>query len=186
MSYFHFSSGRERKLWLLAILVIVAILTSLFITEELLSLFRDQNVQALIFVKVMILIAIALIFNALWKRPSGSEFAVWLGIAAVYIMLFLRLGLAERSHLLEYSILAMLVHRALIERHNNGMNVSSPAWIAFGITFGIGLLDEVIQLFMPHRVFDWYDIVFNGIAVSGAILSLTIIQWIRDKVTRSS
>ncbi|NNK87287.1 MAG: VanZ family protein [Flavobacteriaceae bacterium] len=178
-----FSSRHERKLWLLASLVVLAIVVSLFINRELISFFEDQNIQAIIFVLVMVLIGIALMINAIRTKPTIPEIALWLGIAAVYIMLFLRLGLAERSHLMEYSILAMLVHRALIERRNNGRRITNPAFVAFGISFGIGLLDECIQLFLPHRVFDWYDIVFNGIVVAGALLLLVVFQWIRKRKT---
>ena len=166
----------------MAFLVILTIAVSLFISRELISFLKDQNIQAVIFVLGMIMIGAALIINAFKTKAAASEIAIWIGLAAVYVMLFLRLGLAERSHLMEYSILAMLVHRALIERRNNGFKVPSPGWLAFGITFAIGLLDECVQLFIPHRVFDWYDIVFNGIVILAAILSLVALSWLKKKL----
>ena len=176
-----FTSNKERQLWILVGVVLMAIALTLFLSGRIINFLGNQDIQAMIFVFGMILTAMALIFNAFRSKASVRQLAVWIGIAAVYVMLFLRLGLAERSHLMEYSILAMLIHQALLERRQNGKKVFNPAVLTFVMAFGVGLLDELIQLFIPHRVFDLYDIVFNGIAVLAAILSLTIIQWIRKR-----
>ncbi|NNF82539.1 MAG: VanZ family protein, partial [Flavobacteriaceae bacterium] len=105
----------------------------------------------------------------------------WVGMAAVFLMLFLRLGMAERSHVFEYSILTMLINQALLERKQNGFKVMNPALLTFLIAFGIGLLDELIQLIIPYRVFDFYDIIFNGMVILTTILSVVFFNWLKKK-----
>ncbi len=95
-------------------------------------------------------------------------------------MLFLRLGLPERSHLFEYSVLAIIIHKALNERANQGGQVPVPALLAFAIAFLIGVFDECLQIILPDRVFDPVDILFNGFAVTMAIGSSVILRWIRN------
>ncbi len=176
-----FSSARERKLWLFSFAVVMAIAMSLFINREIIGFFGNQYLQGAVFLLGMLMIASALFLNVFRSNIRFLEIAVWIGIAAVYLMLFLRLGLAERSHLMEYSVLAMLVHQALEERHKNGIQIKRPALLTFAVVFGIGIMDEGIQLFLPNRVFDWNDIAFNGIAVCGAVLSLVLVSRLKKK-----
>jgi VanZ family protein len=97
-------------------------------------------------------------------------------------MFFLRMGLPRRSHLIEYSVLATFVHKALIERLNQGKYIVQPALHVLLIAFLIGVLDECIQIFLPNRVFDLYDILFNGIAVAIAIGSTLVLSWLRKRM----
>jgi hypothetical protein len=46
------------------------------------------------------------------------------------------------------------------------------------------VLDECIQIFLPDRVFDTDDILFNGFAGLMAIGSSLVLQWIRKKKTQ--
>ena len=181
-----FSTTREKRYWLGALIVLAAIITSLFAGQWMAEFFSDQNVQAVIFLTCMILIGVAIIIHGLQKRPGRYEIAALLGISGVFIMLFLRLGLAERSHLMEYSVLALFTHKALQER----MQVSIPAWrpalIAGILAFAIGILDECVQLLLPNRVFDPIDIIFNGIAVSGVIGSSLLLRWLRGKMVKNN
>ena len=80
---------------------------------------------------------------------------------------------------LEYSVLAIFVHKALIERLNHSNQTLKPALYAFIISFSIGVIDECIQIILPNRVFDVIDILFNGIAVSMAIGAGIVLNWLR-------
>ena len=108
------------------------------------------------------------------------------GIVAVYLMLFLRLGLPERTHLMEYGVLAIFIHMALTERNHQGGSVPRPAVLAWIAAFLIGVIDETLQLFLPARVFDSEDILFNGIAVSMAIGGSTTLAWARRRVGKGA
>ena len=66
----------------------------------------------------------------------------------------------ERLHVIEYSILGWLLGRALAR------SGKWPAWWWGGVllVWLIGYGDEMIQWFLPNRVFDVRDILLNGIA----------------------
>jgi len=174
-----FTSLREKNNWFWAFAVFAGIFSTLFIGQPLASVFGNQNIQAAIFLLGMILVGATIIVHGLTTKPGKIEIAVLLGIAAVYIMFFLRLGIPERSHLIEYSVLAIFIHKALSERVRQGGQVLMPALFSFVVTCLIGVLDECIQIFLPNRVFDPMDIMFNCIAVTMAIGASVHITWLR-------
>ncbi|WP_299552867.1 VanZ family protein [Seonamhaeicola sp.] len=178
-----FTSTREKRLWFWAFAVFAAIFSTLFIGQPLANQSRDQNVQAVFFVFGMLLIAIAVVMHGLKTKPSKIELTIILGIIAVYVMFIFRLGAPERSHLIEYSILTIFIHKALTERANQRKLMLKPAFFALALTICIGAFDETIQLVLPNRVFDPIDILFNGIAATMAIASSLILIWVREHVT---
>lgn len=181
-----FTSRREKQYWQYTGLVLLAILSTLMFGHPLLGIFGSQNVQAVIFVLGMLLTGTTILIYGLKTRPGRTEVVIWIGFAAVYLMLFLRLGLPERSHLMEYSVLAIFIHLALVERAKQGKKVPAPALLAFGLTLLTGVLDEGVQYFLPDRVFDPYDIMFNAFAAFAAIGSGMLLRWIRRKMSRSA
>lgn len=185
MSKSLFTSRREKRLWLWALAVLVAIFSTLFVGRPLLNVLGEQNIQAGIFLLGMLLVGVVILIHGLRSRPGKVEMVTLLGIAAVYIMLFLRLGLPERSHLIEYSVLAIFIHKALLERKIQGKHIPQPALLAILIAFLIGVLDEFIQIFLPDRVFDPTDMLFNGIAVIMAIGASSFLSWVRKRIISS-
>jgi len=179
-----FTSSREKYLWFWVLLVLATIISTLFIGRPFTNLLRDQNIQAVIFVLGMILVGVTTIVHALKTKPGKIEIAILLGIITVYTMFFFRLGAPERSHLIEYSVLAIFIHKALIERVKYGRQIYKPALLAILATVLIGVFDESIQLFLPNRVFDVNDIVFNGFAGLMAIGSTLILNWIHKKIKK--
>lgn len=180
-----FTSAREKRLWLYTLIVLLTIISTLIFGQPLVRLFASQDVRAVIFLLVMAIIGTTIIIHGLKTRPSRAEVTIWLGLAAVYIMFFLRLGMPERSHLMEYSVLAIFIHMALIERIGQESKILKPALVAIAATFIIGLLDECVQIFLPDRVFDPNDIAFNGFSGLLAIGSRMVLQWIRKKTRKS-
>ncbi|MEP1031947.1 VanZ family protein [Ekhidna sp.] len=180
-----FTSTKEKRLWLWALAVFAAIISTLFIGRPLASQLRNQNVQAIFFMLGMLLIAIAVLIHAWKSKPSKIELSILLGIIAVYVMFIFRLGAPERSHLIEYSVLTIIIHKALIERARQANRIRMPALFAWVIAFLIGVLDESIQIILPNRVFDPQDILFNGIAVTMAIIVTIFLVWMRRKFSRS-
>jgi hypothetical protein len=180
-----FTSSREKRLWLYALIVFVAILSTLALGRPLQEMLIDQNIQGIVFMLGMILTGVTIIIHGLKTQTSKTEIIIWLGLAAVYLLFFLRLGLPERSHLIEYSVLAIFIHMALIERVSQGDQALMPALLAFAATLIIGILDECIQIFLPDRVFDPNDMLFNGLAGLMAIGSRMVLQWVRKKKSKS-
>ncbi len=137
------------------------------------------------FIVAFFLIGVTILTQGLKIRPGGIEIGVGLGVAAVYLMVFARMGIPERSHLFEYGVVAVLIYEALTERASQGSRVPVPALLAFAATALVGVLDEFIQALLPNRVFDPIDILFNILAGLMAISASVALAWARrrrDKV----
>ncbi|NCF30371.1 MAG: VanZ family protein [Bacteroidetes bacterium] len=129
----------------------------------------------------IIFIGAYIILYGLISKPNIIELLLVIGIISVYLLLFLRLGLPERSHLIEYSALCLTIHEALLERKKQGKQITHIGFWAFAITILIGLIDEIIQIFIPNRVFDVNDILFNCFTAFMAIGVSMSIQYFRQK-----
>ncbi len=150
-----FTSKREKRLWSWALIVLIGIYATLSLAQKLSGLLRESNLLDEAFWLALWLVGGTILGLALRARPSGAEIGVGLGITAVYLLLFLRMAIPEeRSHLIEYSVLAAFIYEALKERQKNGGNITRPAMLAFVITVLLGWLDEAIQLFLPNRFYD--------------------------------
>jgi hypothetical protein len=177
-----FTSNREKQLWYWVIGLLIPIFSLLFIGRPLAEYFRDRELISTGFWIGLWLIGITMIVYGLRFRPGKMEIAVWLGIAAVYLLTLLRMAVPEeRSHIIEYSIVAIFVHLALVERAKLDDRVTHPFYFALIITIIIGTLDECIQLFLPDRVFDYRDILFNILAAGMALTSVKILGYVRKR-----
>ncbi len=166
------TSRREAVLWLLALSVLAVIYATLGPAASLVGELGARGVLDEAFILAFVLIGLAIVLQGLAVGRRGLEWGVLAGVFAVYLMLFVRMGIPERSHLMEYGVLALLVQEALLERRLNGKRVWAPRLLAVVATGLAGLGDEMIQLALPERVFDPQDVVVNVaaavIAVSGA------------------
>ena len=178
-----FSSTRERRLWLWTLAVVAAIASSLWVGGELAEALRDldaleEALSVSLFLLGMLLVGTTAVLQGVWARPGRLEIAVAAGIAAVYLLVFLRIAiLEERSHLIEYGVLGVFVFAALTERASQGRRVPAPAIVAILATSALGLLDECLQLVVPNRVFDPWDILFNVGAGALAVGASVALGW---------
>ena len=101
-----FTSSREKHLWLSAFVVFVVIFSTLFLGQPLATLFSRQDLRAVIFLIVMFFVGATILVHAIKTKPTKIELTIVLGMVAVYTMLILRLGMPQRSHLMECSVLA--------------------------------------------------------------------------------
>jgi len=180
-----FKSLREKRYWFWVLLVYFTILSTLFIGQPLANELRDQNVQAIFFLLGMALVATAVIIHGIVNKPSKVEYAILFGIIAVYIMFFFRLGAPERSHLIEYSVLAILLHKAFKERFKQENKIIKPALYALSVGVLMGTFDETLQLLLPHRYFDPQDIIFNCLAVTMAIGAGILLNWLSRRLKKN-
>lgn len=158
-------------MWLWALAAFAAILASMSYSPRLAQMLREQGVLEATFIAGVSLIAVFVLWDAVNTRLGRRDLAILLGIAAVYLITFSRIGLPEeRTHLIEYGVVAVLVYRALLERKENGRRVWSPALSAVLAVAILGGIDEAVQLLHPERVFDWRDVGFNCLA---GILAVT-------------
>ncbi|MCY4073486.1 MAG: VanZ family protein [Chloroflexi bacterium] len=180
-----FSSTRERRLWTALLIVLAAIYATLGNAPAIAAMLREHVdlTETMVLLSLVGLVAISILFVR--RRPGRAELAVGLGIVIVYMMAWLRIGVAspeERTHLFEYSLVAALVHEALLERRENGRRVPAPAILALIISVLLGWLDEGIQSLLPNRVYDLMDVAFNALAATMIIGSRWILSFVRRKV----
>ena len=184
---FAFTSDRERRLWACTLAVIVAIYATLGLARRLADALAASGVGEGLFILACLLVLAAVLTQGLTRRPSGIEYGVALGVAAAYVLVFARMAVpTERSHLIEYGVVALLVHEALTERAANGRRVPPPAVLAVLATALAGALDEGIQWFLPTRAFDPVDMFFNALAALMAVGANTALRWARRRGRRFS
>ena len=178
-----FSSKRERRLWTWALAVVVAIYATADLARTLADALRESGLLELtstMFSGGMLLIGVMILVQGLRERSRGVEVGFALGVAAIAVLGLARgIAAAERSHLIEYAVLALIVHEALVERASQGRRVPVPAVLAIAGTTFVGVIDECIQFFLPSRTFDWFDIGFDLLASVLAVGSSTGLRWVR-------
>lgn len=177
-----FASARERRLWLLTALLVLAIYSTLALAATLAAWLYGQGFMTAAFVGATLLVALTVVMLALGVRPRGIELGAWLGVAVVYFLVLLRLAIPERSHLMEYGVVAVFILEALHERAAQGRRVPLPALIAIVATAVIGAIDEWLQLYIPSRVFDWLDMLFNLVAAAMAVTAAVFLRWVRMRI----
>ena len=180
-----FSSRRERRLWLALVIVLVGIYATLGNAPEIAAMLRERrSLTGTMFVIFLVaLVVISVLF--IRRRPGRVEIAAGAGILIVYLLAWIRIGVAtpeERTHLFEYSLVAALVHEALLERRENGRRVPVPAILALVISILLGWLDEGIQSLLPNRVYDTIDILFNALAATMIIGARSILAFVQRRV----
>lgn len=126
-------------------------------------------------------IAIAMIFAARSLLLRSLPLSAWaflfvaLGIFSFYIYQLKDIP-EEAIHIFQYSVLSILVYRALTHRFRD-YNIYIAASLVVAM---FGILDEYIQWLVPDRVFDLRDIRINF--VSGVLTQLTIMSVLRPKL----
>ena len=178
-----FSSRRERRLWLWTLAVVAAIYSTLGLARTLADAVRDDGLFGVgLFVLGLLLVLGTIVTEGLRTRPGGVEIGVALGVVAAYLLVLVRMAIpTERSHLIEYGVVAVFIHEALKERVRRGRSVPQPAVLAVLATSLVGALDECIQAFLPGRVFDSFDIMFNVLAGVMAVAAGVALGWARRR-----
>ena len=179
-----FSSKREQRLWAWTTAVVVAIYSTLGLARTLADALGDSSLGVVLFIVGCLLALATVVTQGLKTRPSGPEIGVGLGVAAAYLMVFVRMASpVERSHLVEYGVVAVFILEALNERASQGRRVPVPALLAVLATALVGVVDECIQAFVPSRVFDPVDMLFNVLAGVMAVAASLALGWARRRVS---
>ena len=181
MKKINFTSERERRLWIWALVVLIAIYATLFFGGQLIDFMVERRIIEQSIFYLFLLMVLAFIVSG-WKRSDQRlEYWIYAGVIAVCGMALSRMDLttAERSHMFEYGMLAILIYEALVERRLNGIKIKFPALIAILGAGTIGLLDECIQYFIPYRVFDIVDIGFNYLASAFGVITSMSVNWLQ-------
>jgi len=176
-----FTSRRERKLWTWVIVLILTIYASLGVAPAFAAELRERGLLDGIFFTSFVLIGVAAVVQGWRSGAGGLEAGIMLGAGAVFLMMFFRIGLPEeRTHLMEYGVVALLIFEALRERWGSH-RLLRPAAFAIMVGTLVGSVDELIQALIPSRVFDPEDIVFNGGASAIAVIAAASVSAARGR-----
>lgn len=128
---YYFTSKRERRLWLWTLAVVVAIYSTLGLARTLAAALGDTGLGTGLFVVCCLMVLATVVTQGLKTRPGSAEIAVALGVAAAYLLVFVRMAIkTERSHMIEYGVVAIFIYEALTERASQGRRVPVPALLA--------------------------------------------------------
>ena len=180
-----FTSDRERRLWFWALAVLVVIWATLGTAGMLAAELRERNLLRVASTAGLLLAAGVFVVRWARGRPGRGEIGAAIGVAFAYWWSWIRIQTPEeRTHLLEYGILAALVHGALVERARHGRGRGAPAVVAWIAVALLGWIDEGIQALLPGRVYDLRDVGFNAFAATLAVGAGVVLSWARRRRRR--
>ena len=175
-----FLSKREKYLWFWLVLLVATIYGTLGITQPAALLLRERGWLEAAFTTLFALVAVSALAHGIIRGKNLRELIVWICILVVYLMVFVRIEIPEeRTHLVEYGAVALLALEAFRERFRYKVNIKNPAILAILLTTCFAIIDECIQYFMPSRVFDPFDILFNFVAAFLSVSASESLAWIR-------
>lgn len=175
-----FTSSRERRLWGWTLAVVIAIYGGAGFARTLADELAGTGIGEGLFIACCLLVLAMVVTQGLTRKPGRAEIGVAVGVAAVYVLVFARMAVpTERSHLIEYGVVALLIHEALLERSARGARVPRAWLLAIAATIVLGVIDECVQLFLPSRVFDTDDMLFNALAAVMAVGSAGLLRRVR-------
>ena len=170
--------AKARKLWwsvvLLYLVFIYATLGYAPALWDALNEIMGGRGLALVYAAGISVILAILVYAIFFKKEKSPAKYLLLLIYFYIFFILNRLATfpAEKIHLLEYGMLSVLLYNALkvdMDRYDVRLYIWGSA-----ICFLAGLVDEVIQLVLPDRFFDWKDVFIN--AASG-ITAFMIIRF---------
>ena len=177
-----FTSKKERKLWILNIVVISIILSTLGVDQQIANFMRAHSILNDSINFVAVLSGLGVIAYMIKMKSGFFEYLTFASACFVLFWMWLRIDIPEeRTHLIEYLVVSALFYRTFKERALNMSGFNFFPLKAFATAILVGVMDEVVQYFLPNRVFDIIDVGFNVIAVTMGTLFCLIIDK-RDKL----
>jgi len=159
----------KKRAWFLTAGYVTLIYTTLGIVGSFSLWLRRDGWQTAVSTAIMITafaLVLYLIIFVLKRRSFMSIVAMMAaGLMYSYIMISFAPAPSDKIHLLEYSLLAALLFYAL----KIDIAPKSAYLLAWVITTFTGLVDEMIQYYLPTRAFDLNDLMINAMAAGVAL-----------------
>lgn len=180
-----FATRRERRLWTVLLVLVATIYATLGVAPSVASALRDRGALDGVFIVSFLLIGAGVVVQGLRSGMRGQEVGILVAAAAVYLMVIVRIGLPEeRTHLMEYGVVALVALEALRERWGSERLLIS-AIVAILVGTVAGTIDELIQAVLPNRVFDPEDILVNILASAIAVSTSATLIAVRRRRQKS-
>ncbi|HXT49701.1 MAG TPA: hypothetical protein VN811_01590 [Thermoanaerobaculia bacterium] len=182
-----FRTSRERRLWQLALAVVLFIYASAYFVRFALDALRERGLLAGSIWGLVLVAAAAGVAFVVRQRPGRWEVALLFVAGGAYLLLLRRLHIIqERIHLLEYGAVGGLAYAALCERWGHAKAAAAspaltaprrwwqriPAMWAILIAGAAGWGDELVQALLPNRYYDIRDVATNAEAAALLVLVL--------------
>jgi VanZ family protein len=170
--------AKARKIWwsgvLLYLVFIYATLGYAPVLWDALNEITGGSGLAIVYAAGISVVVAILLYTVFFKKEKSPAKYLLLLISFYIFFILNKLATfpAEKIHLLEYGMLSVLLYNALkvdMDRYDVRLYIWGSA-----ICLLAGLIDEIIQLVLPDRFFDWKDVFIN--AASG-ITAFVIIRF---------
>jgi hypothetical protein len=173
--------------WLPVVLWVLVIYTTIPFVRMIRDSFAEHwDLRLITWLVALCIVGSAVASVALLRRHAGTHHRLslaWIiGITGALVLwtFSLRRSPEEAVHLVEYGVLAVLLHRALRPTMRDATVFAAGALIGALVGFG----DEIIQWLSPTRTWDWRDVAIN--AGAGALTQLGLRQVVAPVPNRVS
>ena len=174
----------KNQLWVFIIIYVLFIYVSLPFFPAFISVLRDFiSKEALNLLSLVLSISFFLLLSV-WiynKKYKLNQFL--LIISPLLLLTYLSLSLdvwVERIHFIEYAVLGLLISRAVNVRTLH--EIISTC----GLIILIGVVDEIIQWFLPNRVGDMRDVIMNSVGGLSGLWLGRFLYWEQHFLKRNS
>ena len=172
----------KNRLWLLIVVYVLFIYVSLPFFPAFISTLRGFISKELLNLLSLVLSISFFLMLSVWiykKKYKLNQFV--LIISPLLLLTYLSLSLdvwVERIHFVEYAVLGLLISRAVNVRTLHGI-ISTCCLIIL-----IGVVDEIIQWFLPNRVGDMRDVSMNSFGGLSGLWLGRFLYWDKNILKR--
>jgi len=171
----------QRALWLLALVWLGAIYSTLYIARPAAEFLRERNLLALTIWSIVALLGAAVLAWAVRRRPTPAGWAVLLVGAVLLLTATASVSPVEvRLHFVEYGVLGAVFYLALRARGSR-----AAALLAIALTGAAGWIDEGIQYLLPGRWYGVEDVIINLVAGAITVLTMALFQRVQPAAAGS-
>ncbi len=168
--------SRKTKDWILALAYVLFIYLTLEIVPRPLAYLRSHGILRLS-LAILYTTCLVLIFSYYFSRSDRSAIQLMGLLFTVggffFVARYIRTP-EEQTHFLEYGLVGVFFFRAL--RHHTGNSLTTFA-LAFVLGSIAGIIDEIIQGFLPSRHYDMRDVFLNMVSIFLGLTLVRLVFW---------
>ena len=174
----------KKRLWVLISIYILFIFVSLPFFPAFINVLRSFISKELLNLLSLVLSVSFFLMLSVWiynKKYKVNQFL--LIISPLLLLTYFSLSLdvwVERIHFIEYAVLGLLISRAVNVRTLHGI-IATCCLITL-----IGVVDEIIQWFLPNRVGDMRDVTMNSFGGLSGLWLGRFLYWEQHFLKRNS